>query len=182
MHTRPRGAGSSQRPRARSILFLAGGEERPVPVRAPAIVWRDGRRMVQLIDLWVASLLPGDLLDLGFEIVTAGPDGELRCSKPLDATRFARGFLDIATCELWWDDPGDCELSGTRALSVVVGPPTPPAAPEIPAPAPTVRSLSVSELHRLLPVTARGYPPVEVRNAPLEAEEPARGPGVRIAC
>jgi hypothetical protein len=152
--------------RAQEVTFVLGGEERRVDLRAPRPVRLDGRSMVPLIDLWVASLLPGDLLELVFEIVTSGPGGAVRCSPPIDPLRFARGFIEIETRELWWDDPDDGNLHGLRARTIVVAakvqrpPPPPPAKPA------EHRTISFAELRRLLPHAVDAYPPVLLRSAP----------------
>jgi hypothetical protein len=136
-----------------------------VDLRAPRPIRMDGRLMVPLIDLWVASLLPGDLLDLSFAIAASGPDGEISCSPPIDPLRFARGFIDIETRELRWDDPADCAIDGLRAHTILVSARAEPIAE--PPPGPTAhRSISVAELQRLLPHAVSPYPVVALRGYP----------------
>jgi hypothetical protein len=119
--------------------------------------------MVSLMDLWVATLLPADVLDVTFEIVTDGGDAARR-SAPLDGLRFARGFIATTTRELWWEDAADRALQGARAHSVLVhvepGPlalaeAVPSLQPAAPAP----------DLRRLLPHASKTYPPVQWRQA-----------------
>lgn len=125
--------------------------------------------MVSLIDLWVASMLPGCLLDLGFQIVATGAAGAVRACAPVDALLFARGFVAVASRELWWDDPADGALNGFRLQSIIVRPadPSPVPAPASPRPAARIehRHLSVARLTRLLPHVAEAYPVVEWRSA-----------------
>jgi hypothetical protein len=177
--------------RSESLTFVCDGKERRVSLRAPTIIRRDGRRLVALIDLWVASLLPGDLLELSFEIVTSGPGGELDCSAPIDAMLFARGFVDLGTGVLRWNDPGECSLDGRRARSVVVHLPVEPILPAAaPTPAPP-EPISVADLQRLLPLAACAYPAVKLCSAPVHPpahprehrpEETAQLVRHRIAC
>ena len=153
-------------PPASSITFVLDGEERRVDLRAPRSIRRGGRRVVQLIDLWVASLLPGDFLELTFEIVTSGSGG-VRCSAPLEALQFAHGFVDLDGRELWWDDPTATPLQGLRAQAIVVldGEPRRTVVPPKP---PESRVGPVLDLHRLLPRATCGYPAVEWRSVPVE--------------
>lgn len=119
--------------------------------------------MVSLIDLWVASLLPGNFLDLTFQVVASGAGGAVRANAPVDALLFARGFVAVREHELWWEDPADAALSGFRLHSVVVRAdvsalPPPPRPVEI-SPAP------IANLARILPIAAIGYPTVLWRSA-----------------
>jgi hypothetical protein len=157
------------------IGFVLEGEERHVDLRAPRPIRMDGRLMVPLIDLWVASLLPGDLLDLSFAIVTSGPEGSARCSPSLEPLLFARGFIDVETRQLRWDDPAECAIHGQRAHTVVVSARA-KATAQAPVMPPPDRSISVAELRRLLPHAVDSYPPVVLRTYP-----PSQGSGaVRV--
>jgi hypothetical protein len=74
--------------------------------------------MVCLMDLWVASGLPGDFLDLSFEIVTVRSARAVT----LEPERFARGHLSLATRELWRDDSEVQGSTGLCVRSIVVRP------------------------------------------------------------
>ncbi len=160
------------------LTFVSDGEEHRVDMRAPLPRQRDGRWMVDLMDLWVASLLPDDFLDLRFEIVTAGPGGTVRCS-PVEPLEFARGRIDLEERQLWWDAPEDNPLNGHRALSIVVlrrEPSHTEPLPQIASTKPEVHRIkSVADLQRLLPHVPRVYPRVEVRSA--STDEVARRAG-----
>jgi hypothetical protein len=156
--------GSARRPTG-SITFVSNGEERRVDLGAPMPIRRGRDRMVQLIDLWVASLLPGDILDRTFEIVTSSARGAAQRVGTLDALHFARGFIVLGTCELWWRDPADGAFNGRCVESIVVRVKAEPL-PLVALPRPRVaRAPSASDLRRLLPHTAAGYPFVEWRSA-----------------
>src|SRR5580700_9753930 len=99
-----------------SLTFVCQAQARSVDLGAPRRVRRSGRSMVSLMDLWVATLLPADVLDVTFEIVTDEVDA-VRPSAPLDGLRFARGFIATATRELWWENAADRALHGARAHS-----------------------------------------------------------------
>lgn len=119
------------------------------------------------MDLWVASLFPGDVLDLSFDIVTCADGGADPRTASLDALHFARGFIVPATRELWWDDPADRVLHGRRAQSIAVRRTAEPTPDVRPAPDPAQSSSgsgtsAVARIHQLLPHTAR-YPRVEWR-------------------
>jgi hypothetical protein len=133
-----------------------------VDLGAPMPVRRRGQWMVALIDLWVASLLPGDVFDRAFEIVACEAGGtEHRVV--LDGLHFARGFFALRTRELWWADRADGALHGLRVKSIVVRAKAEPLH-IVPPPRPSVaRAPSVADLRRLLPHTAAGYPFVEFR-------------------
>jgi len=128
--------------------------------------------MVPLIDLWVASLLPADVFDVTFEIVTIDGEGEALRSAPLDGLRFARGFIAASTRELWWEDAADRALQGVVAHSIVacarVEART-PLAQAAPA-SPSTHAVSVADLRRLLPHVGRSYPTVELRAKPESQE------------
>jgi hypothetical protein len=146
------------------VTFTLEGQERRVDLRAPRPIRRDGRWMAHLMDLWVASSLPGEFLDLHFELVTSGPGDTIHRSRPLEPLHFARGMVDVTRRDLWWDDPADRVLIGLRMESVVVvreAPPARDAAPE--SGVRRVAPVSIDHLHRLLPRVVRAYPTVEWR-------------------
>lgn len=117
----------STRSVARSLTFVSDGRRRRVDLRAPRPLRRDGQWMVRLMDLWVASGLPGDFLDLTFEIVTA----RSARAAVLEPEVFARAYVLLATRELWRDDAQQQGPTGLRVRSIVVraGAPAPAAAP-----------------------------------------------------
>jgi hypothetical protein len=126
--------------------------------------------MVQLIDLWVASLLPGDVFDLMFEIVACTADGETAGVAALEGLRFAQGFLVIATRELWWDGPRTGTPHGLRVQSIAVRDQAQP----IPKPSgAALPSVTLAHLARVLPHAVAAYPSVEWRSAP---DDSARSP------
>jgi hypothetical protein len=153
------------------LAFVLDGDERGVDLRAPGVVRRAGRRMVQLVDLWVASLLPGDLLDLDFELVALGPDGdEIRTR--LDALTFTRGLVALCTRQLWWPEDARAHLPHGLVLRAVVvrrvPRPSPEEAPR-PATTPARPAPSATILARVLPIARTPYPPVVLRAAPRDA-------------
>jgi hypothetical protein len=146
-----------------SIPFVLDGESEPVALTAPAPVRRSGRSMVHLVDLWVASGLPGDVIDLAFEIV---PPGSTVPAARVEGLDFARGFLVLATRELWWERRRDLP-SGLCVGSVVVRAPVMEAAhPAMPA---TVAPLTadmpspLAALARVLPHATASFPAVRWR-------------------
>ena len=154
---------------------MRDGVKRNVDLGAPKPVRRKGRWMVQLIDLWVASGLPGDLLDLTFEIVTLGPGGEVGCSAPLGPTELARGYVSLAKRELWWDDQVGSTLDGLCVHTIVVCGAAAPASRVAPPEAPEKGGVSTVDLRRLLPHMAVRYPIVQWRVA--QADESVRRAG-----
>jgi len=130
-------------------------------------VERNGTWMVPLMDLWVATMLPGDIFDLSFRMVT-GVASETDPACVVDGMLFARGFIDIATRQLWWSDGAASALVGTCPRTIVV---TSHAelVPMRSAQARTTRELparlSVADLRRLLPIAATRYPAIEWRDA-----------------
>jgi len=89
----------------RHVTFASEGGVRRVDLRAPIAVRRGSRWLVPLVDLWVASGLPGNLLDLAFEMITTDSVGGAIRTNTLDPQRFARGFVGLHGGQLWWDDP-----------------------------------------------------------------------------
>jgi hypothetical protein len=121
--------------------------------------------MVQLIDLWVATLLPGNFLDLDFELVTSGTGDGIHRVGPIDALRFAHGLVALGSQELWWDKAGGDHLNGLRLHGVVASARPEPARPSaIEEPR---RSVSDVDLRRLLPHVSRPYPFVVWRVLPM---------------
>jgi hypothetical protein len=151
----------------RSLTFLLHGQRRAVDIGAPMAVERDGKAMVSLMDLWVATLLPGDIFDLSFRMVTrAGSEADPACL--LDGMLFARGFIDPDTRQLWWGDAAAGPLVGACPRVVVVTQPEQGRTVAPPPPRPTLvpaRGPSLSDLRRLLPIAATRYPAVEWRDA-----------------
>jgi hypothetical protein len=153
----------------RLLTFVQDGKPSAVDLDAPMAERRGSRWMVRLMDLWVATLLPGDIFDLSFKIRAFDlADGRRRVAR-VDGLVFARGFLVTATRELWWENEAEGVLAGSRiyAVEVCTAVDAPTAAPETawrPGPA------SVATIHRLLPLTRVAYPPVEWRSVtpPLE--------------
>jgi hypothetical protein len=85
---------------------------RRVDLRGPMAVRRKTRWLVPLVDLWVASGIPGHLLDLAFEVITTDPTGGGIRANTFDPQRFARGFVALYDGRLWWDDPAEAALNG----------------------------------------------------------------------
>jgi hypothetical protein len=144
------------------ISFALDDAERRVDLESVASVRRGGRRVVQLLDLWVASLLPGDLLDLRFEIVAEDAYGAVVRSVLLDGVRLTKGFVAIGTRRLWWDGPRDGVPHDLVVRSVVVH--RPPPAVRAPATPPPPRAPAIlPAFARVLPAIAFRYPAVEWR-------------------
>jgi len=123
VHSMPRRSES-----IRHITFASEGEVRRVDLRAPIAVRRGSRWLVPLVDLWVASGLPGNLLDLAFEMITTDSVGGAIRTNTLDPQRFARGFVGLHGGQLWWDDPADAALNGSVARTIFVRQQLEPAA------------------------------------------------------
>jgi hypothetical protein len=70
----------------------------------------------------VASGLPGNLLDLAFDLVTSDPSDRAIRTSTFDPQRFARGFVALHRGQLWWDDPAEATLNGRVARAIVVRP------------------------------------------------------------
>jgi hypothetical protein len=136
-------------------------------LRAPVSTFLGGEWRVSLMDLWVATLLEEDVLDLVFELITPRRVGMTRALT--DGLIFARGFLGIDSRELWWKDPLECPLHGAPLAEVLVH----PAGRRIVAlpPAPAQRSA----LERRLADYADRYPNVVWREKdPVESVGPLR--------
>jgi len=153
--------------RKRALTFELDGEPRTADIGAPMPIERNGTWMVSLMDLWVATMLPGDIFDLSFRMVTGGAS-ETDPASVVDGMTFARGFIDIATRQLWWGDGVASALVGTCPRAILVTShaelartryaPTHHPAPTTPA------RLSVADLRRLLPIAAARYPAIEWRD------------------
>jgi len=153
--------------RKRSLTFVLDGQRRTVDIGVPMAVERDGRPMVSLMDLWVATLLPGDIFDLSFRMVTgAASKADPACL--LDGMLFARGFIDLGTRQVWWSDAAAGQLVGACPRVIVVSHPeqgrTLAASTALPARA-APRGPSLTDLCRLLPIAAMRYPAVQWRDA-----------------
>jgi hypothetical protein len=128
--------------------------------------------MVQLMDLWVASLLPGEFLDLRFSLVTSNQAGVVRRSAPLEALHFARGFVSRRERALFWEEEEDGALNGLRLESIEVAPALATVVRMVPAKTLPVRPPPPHplrlDLRRLLP-HAMPYPQVQwqFRDRPL---------------
>jgi hypothetical protein len=150
---------------SRAVLFELGPEQRAVALSSPVATFEAGAFRVSLMDLWVATLLPGDVLDLSFELVAEGREGRpARATRTtLDGLRFGRGLVAIDSRELWWRDPRDSPLHGAKLLEVHVVPQAPIAVRVPPSRPPT-------PIERLLPIAAARYPRVVWREKdPAEA-------------
>jgi hypothetical protein len=104
----------------RQIPFVLDGKRRRVPLASVAAVRRGGRPVAPLVDLWVASALPGDLFENCFEIVAEDATGKTVCSVPIDGPLLTRAFVDVATLRLWWDGPNAGVPHGLVVQSVVI--------------------------------------------------------------
>jgi hypothetical protein len=102
------------------ISFACHGVVRQVDLRGPMAVRRGSRWLVPLVDLWVASGLPGNLLDLTFEMITSDAIGGAIRTNTFDPQRFARGFVALCDGRLWWDDPAEVALNGRVARAIFV--------------------------------------------------------------
>lgn len=157
-----------------AITFVCGTETREIPLSAPVPVLRGDRLMVSLMDLWVATLLPGDFLDLSFEIVVTSKSGAVQHLAPVDALRFARGHLAIDSRALAWGD-GSADAEAAAVVTIIVR----DAASEIASPPPPVLAApratapsAMSRLERMLPrgFSADRYPSVAWR---FKKDDPA---------
>jgi hypothetical protein len=121
---------------------------------------------VQLVDLWVATMMPWDVLDLTFDVVARAPDGPALVYGPIDGLHFAQGFVTLSTRELRWDDARQGTPHGLRAVAVIAHVRAEPSARE-PAPAPVMplaAPVTPPNVLRLLPHAA-AYPAVKWRLA-----------------
>ena len=157
-----------------AITFVCGTETRVVPLAAPVPVLRGERLMVSLMDLWVATLLPGDFLDLSFEIVVTSKNGAPQHLAPVDALQFARGHLAIDSRALAWED-GSTDVESAAVVTIIVHDaaseivtPPPPVVATTRAPAPS----AMAGLERMLPrgFSADRYPSVAWR---FKKDDPA---------
>jgi len=105
---------------AREIAFVLNGKRRRVPLASVAAVRRGGRLVAPLVDLWVASALPGDLFDSRFEIVADDSMGKTVWSAAIDGLLLPRAFVETATIRFWWDGPRAELPHGLVVQSVVV--------------------------------------------------------------
>lgn len=96
------------------------GQRRTVDPGWVVTVRRGGRRVVPLVDLWVASLLPGDLVDMAFAIVAEDATGAAVLSPPLEGACLPRAFIDWSSHRLWWDGPRSGIPHGLAVRSVVM--------------------------------------------------------------
>jgi hypothetical protein len=150
-----------------SLKFVLGSEECRVDLRSPRPVRRRNRRMVQLIDLWVATMLPWDVVDLTFDVIVTAPGGDSVLCGPIDGLHFAQGFVDLRTRELWWGDAREGTPHGLRVVAVVAHVRTEAAPVRAPRPAPARAPAPLGSLARLLPHAETAYPCVEWRLVPL---------------
>jgi hypothetical protein len=153
--------------RKRALTFVLDGEPRTADIGAPMPVERNGAWMVSLMDLWVATMLPGDIFDLSFRMVT-GVASETDPACEVDGMLFAHGFIDIATRQLWWSDGAPSALVGACPRTILVTSHAQPVRTHSPpartTPA-TAPRLSVVDLRRLLPIASTRYPAIEWRDA-----------------
>lgn len=96
-------------------------------------------RVVALSDLWVASQLPGDLVDLSFDFVSDDGFRSTDQRRPrLGIAMFLKGFLDLETRDVLWDDGVDVPwfyqvkavrtiIADDASLELARPAPTPPA-------------------------------------------------------
>ena len=80
-----------------------------------------GRRVVSLADVWVAAQLPGDLFALTFDFLDdAGARASHAGSPKLESAQFVKGWLDLDTRELLWDEstgvPGHWRVKGVTTI------------------------------------------------------------------
>ena len=99
---------------------MLDGKRRRVPLASVAAVRRGGRLVAPLVDLWVASALPGDLFDSRFELVAEDSTGNTVWSAPIDGLLLPRAFVEIASLRFWWDGPRGELPHGLVVHSVVV--------------------------------------------------------------
>ena len=83
-----------------------------------AAIHRGGRLVVPLVDLWVATLSPGDLPDLEFEVVAEGLTED--AVRPIAGANLPRAYLELITRRFWWDGPYNGLPHGRVVRSVIV--------------------------------------------------------------
>jgi hypothetical protein len=149
------------------MAFVLGSEECRVDLHGPQPVRRGKQPMVRLIDLWVATMLPWDVLDLTFDVLASGPGGATVLCGPLEGLRFSAGFVSLASGELWWDHGRKGTPHGLRAVAVVAHVRSEPSPEKLTPPALARPTVTLANLARLLPHAETAYPPVEWRVVPL---------------
>lgn len=88
----------------RGVRILRGAHRAVVDPACLYIETIAGRRVVALTDLWVASQLPGDLVDLSFHFVGEGDRFTSLCVQRLGIEQVMRVHLDLETHDLVWED------------------------------------------------------------------------------
>jgi hypothetical protein len=162
-----------------SIAFIHEGRTFMVDLGAPMAEWHAGRKMVRLADLWVAAMLPGDIFDVTFTLVTSDDGAE---GRRVDGLSFARGFVAIGTHELFWPGEENAEVVGLCAQAIVVRRCDARAANEQ-----TVRpgiAKPAVDLRKLLPILSTPYPSVSWMFLATDPPRPfaeARAPFARSA-
>jgi hypothetical protein len=106
------------------IAFVKDGKRRRVRLASVAAIQRCGRLVVPLVDLWVATLMPGDLLDMEFEIVAEGTTAGGVRPPAIAGPRLPSAYLELKTRRLWWDGPREGLPHGRVVHSVVIRQPT----------------------------------------------------------
>jgi hypothetical protein len=82
----------------------------------------NGARVVSLADVWVAAQLPGDLFALTFDFIDdGGSRASISGTPKLDNAAFVKGWLDLDTRELIWDESaGVPEHWRVKGVSTIV--------------------------------------------------------------
>jgi hypothetical protein len=96
------------------------GKQRRVRLASVAAIRRGGRLVVPLVDLWVATLLPGDLPDMEFEVVAEGETQDGARAPAIAGVSLPRAYLELMTRRLWWDGPCNGLPHGRVVRSVVI--------------------------------------------------------------
>ncbi|HTQ47168.1 MAG TPA: hypothetical protein VMI75_30645 [Polyangiaceae bacterium] len=115
--------GSMAKARDRSglrIAFVMDGKERRVQLSSVAATQRGGRLVVPLIDLWVATLLPGDLPDMEFEVVAEGVTEDAVSPPMIAGPDLPRAYVELRTLRFWWDGPYNGLPLGRVVRSVII--------------------------------------------------------------
>ncbi|HEY2517513.1 MAG TPA: hypothetical protein VGI39_41855 [Polyangiaceae bacterium] len=103
----PRSQLRSVQPRDR-VVVVRGRRWEIVHLHKLYVMERDGRRRVSLSDIWVASGLRGDLFSLVFDMLDERGVAATRWGQSkLEGERFLRGWLDIDTRDVDWDEHDD---------------------------------------------------------------------------